>query len=329
MDNLMIPEDIRKLSRQRAPVFYKIMKAPRPEQVEPGQVWSTHSFLDLPDGRRFEAIEARLVVILDGAGDSSEFLDQVTSAPISLSVNLASEYDLIVSGENSPLEFEFMVEVWNETPTLKGHLRQFLGKLSDEAIAAMRGLYTAQLLDEAIPEALKQWVGFRIMNEDDPRLAFQETEIKAVAYLAEAATVALTLEMVTQGSAESLTDLVKPYLRLELPLVFAKLPAFGPAVVFAAGKTQDEDAYIISYDGDEGQFTFELLVDRLPPYEVYVLAHQISAELKARTCVVTVLTAEGELQSVPSALEAGVEIQVGNDPNFTPREGDLINVAIA
>lgn len=207
----MIPEDIRKLSRQRAPAFYKIMKAPRLDQVEPGQIWSTHSHLELPDGRRFEANEARLVVILDGAGPLSESLDQITVAPVSLSINMATESDLIVSGDNSPLKFDFIVEVWNETPTLKGHLRRFLGKLSDDAIAAMRGLYTAQLLDEAVPETLKQWVGLCIMDENDPRLAFQETEIKIIDYLAKAATAALTLEAPAQEPAPLPDHSIEPH----------------------------------------------------------------------------------------------------------------------
>lgn len=326
MSNIMIPQDIRSLSRQRAPRFHGTLKTPQPDRIEPGQIWSTRLLLELPDGHRFETNEPRLVVILEGTGLPSELLEQITVAPLSLPIQLAAESDLIVSGDASPLGFDFMVEVWNETPVLKGHLRRFLGRLPDEAVAAMRSLYRAQLLDEDVPPTLAGQVGLRIMGESDSRLAFQEAEIEAAAYLAQAATAALTLEVTAKEPARATPALSKSRLRLELPLMIGRLPDFS--IAYAAGTVGDEDTYIVSHVGDEEHFTFELLVDRLPPYEVYLVVHQVSPELENRRCVITIQTAERELQSAPTALEVDAEIQVGRDPDFVPREGQLIKVEI-
>ncbi len=322
MSKLIVPQDIRKLSRQRALKFHRILNSSLPNQIEPGQIWSTRCHFELPDGPCFETDEPRLVVILHGTGHPSEFLDPITAAPVSLSIPMATEFDLVVSGNASPLGFDFMVEVWNETPVLEGHLRRFLGKLPDEALVALRSLYTAQLLNENVPSTLAGWVGLRSMGENDPRLAFQEAEVEAVAYLARAATAALALEMTVQESARMPAAPRKLHRVLELPLRIGKLPDFGnaTAVAYAAGTTGEEDVYFVSKFGDKDYFTFELLVNRLPPYEVYLIVRQISPELGGRKCVVTVNTVEGELQSMPTELKVGAEIQVGKDPNFNPSQ---------
>jgi len=331
MSNMMIPQDIRKLSRQRAPEFHRVLRTPQPAEIEVGQIWSTRSHLDLPDGRCFEAEEPRLVVVLDGAGSPSESLDQISAAPVSLSTQMAAQFDLIVSGDASPIGFDFLVEVWNETPVLKGCLRRFLGGLSAEVIAALRGLYVAQLLDENVPDALTEWVGLHIMGENDPRLAFQEAEVEAVAYLARAAAAALTLETIVPEPVRMPAPLLLRCKRFELPLMFGKLPDYlrGTAIAYAAGPTGSEEAYIITQSGDEEYFTFELLASRRPPYAVYLIVHEISPALNGSTCVVTISTAEEELRSIPTELRVGAQIQVGEDPNFSPSSVNSTVVEIA
>jgi hypothetical protein len=330
MDSLMIPEDVRKLSRQRAPAFYKIMKTPQPDQLELGQIWSTHSFLELPDGRRFEANEARLVVILEDADSLSESLDQITVGPISHSVNMATDSDLIVSEGNSPFKFDFMVEVWNETPTLKGHLRQCLGKLSDEAVTALSALYTIQLLDEPVPETLKQWVGFRIVNEDDPRLAFQETEIKTVAYLAQAATAALTLEAPVQELVPLPDDSIESRWVFSLRPILANLLEVisSPIVAHAAGATGDVETYIIRQSEGDARFTFELRFRQRRPYTIYVKVHEVSPELVGRKGIVTVNTATSQWRSMPTELQVNGSIQIGEDPDFRLDQVRIVEIEI-
>ena len=330
MSNLMIPENIRKLSRQRAPKFYRILKTSPPGQIEPGQIWSTRSLVELRDGRHFEAGEPRLVVILDGAGRPSEFLGQITVAPVSLSIQMAAESDLIVSGDTSPLEFDFLVEVWNETPVLKGHLKRFLGRLPDEAIAAMRSLYTAQLLNEDIPCMLAGWVGLRIMGENDSRLAFQEAEVEAVAYLARAATTALTLEMPAQESARVPAASMKPRWVFSLRPRLAKLSEVlgRPAVAHAAGAAEEVETYIVHQPEGDASFMFELRFRQRRPYTIYLKVHKISSELEGRKSVVIVNSPVGEWQSVPTELRTDARIQVGEDPNFRLNQVQVVEVEI-
>jgi hypothetical protein len=328
MSNLMIPQDIRKLSRQRAPRFHRILRAPLPDQIEVGQVWSIRSHFELPDGRRFETDETRLVVILDGAG-RPESLDQIAVAPVSLSIQMAAEFDLVVSGDASPLGFDFIIEVWNETPVVKGHLRQFLGKLSAEAIAALRGLYTAQLLNEDVPPTLAEWVGLRIMGENDPRLAFQEAEVETVSYLARTATAAL-LEMTVQEPESVAVIPIKPRWVFSLRPRLAKLSeALGsPKVAYAAGVAEEVDTYIVDQTGDDLVFSFELLFRQRRPYTIYLKVHRISSKLEGHRCVVTINATAGEWQSVPTELRTGAQILVGEDCSFRIDQVEMVKVEI-
>jgi hypothetical protein len=329
MSNLIIPQDIRKLSRQRAPRFHRILKTPPPDQIEVGQIWSTHSCLELSDDRHIEADEPRLVVILDGTGHPSESLDQITAAPVSLSIPMAAEFDLVVSGDASPLGFDFIIEVWNETPVVKGHLRQFLGKLSAEAIAALRGLYTAQLLNEDVPPTLAEWVGLRIMGENDPRLAFQEAEVETVSYLARTATAAL-LEMTVQEPESVAVIPIKPRWVFSLRPRLAKLSeALGsPKVAYAAGVAEEVDTYIVDQTGDDLVFSFELLFRQRRPYTIYLKVHRISSKLEGHRCVVTINATAGEWQSVPTELRTGAQILVGEDCSFRIDQVEMVKVEI-
>lgn len=329
MSNL-IPQDIRKLSRQRAPRFHRILRSPPPDQIEVGQVWSTRSHFELPDGCRFETDEPRLVVILDGAGRPSESLDQIAVAPVSLSIQMAAEFDLVIQGDASPLGFDFMLEVWNETPVLKGHLRQFLGRLSDEAITTLRALYTAQLLDENISPTLAEWVGLHMMGENDPRLVFQEAEVGATAYLARAATAALTLEMTAQEPGRMPAGSIKPRWVFELSPMLKKQTGFitGPAVAQAAGIVEDVETYIIDQSEGDTCFTFELLFRQHRPYTIYLKVHRISSELEGHRCVATINTITREWRSVPTELRANARIQVGEDPEFRLDQVQTVKVEI-
>lgn len=329
MSDLLIPRDIRELSHQRAPRFHNIMNAALPGQIEIGQIWTTHSHLELPDGRCFETSTPKMVVVLEGEGDPSEFLDQIAVAPVSLSVQMASVDDLIIAESVSPLGFSFLVEVWNETPIIKGHLKRFVGKLPNKAVAVLRSLYAAALLDEELPPTVSQWVGVRIVSEEDPRLAFQENEIVATAYLSQAAAAALTSEMAVVESVGLLGPFAGLHLVFKLPIQVGKVFDFtNTAVACAAGVAGDEEAYFVSEVGEEANFTLELLVSRLSPYMVYLVVHQISPEIEGHKCIVTLQAPSGSLQSAPSELRVGAEILLGMDPAFSPVAGQMVKIAI-
>jgi hypothetical protein len=306
------------------------LRTPQPDQIEPGQIWSTRSLLELSDGRRFEADEPRLIVILDGTGDTSEFLDQIAVAPVSLSTQMAAGSDLIISGDDNPLGFDFMVEVWNETPVLKGHLKRFLGRLPDEAVAAVRSLYTAQLLDEDIPSPVAEQVGLCIMGDNDPRLAFQEAEVEMVAYLAKAATAVLTLEVAVQEPVSMPATSLKPRWVFSLHPRLTRLSEVisRPAMAHAAGVADEVETYIVHQPEGDARFMFELRFRQRRPYTIYLKVHKISPELEGHRSVVTVNTSTGEWRSMPAELQAGARIQVGEDPNFRLSEVQVIEVEI-
>ena len=64
-----------------------------------------------------------------------------------------------------------MVEVWNQTPVLPTHLKQFLGKIPEEAEDVLQDLYDALWEGNDVPVDLRDWVGIPLMGEEDPRTA--------------------------------------------------------------------------------------------------------------------------------------------------------------
>jgi len=323
----VIPQDIRTLSHQRALEFRRILSVSQPNQVGPGQIWSTHSVLELPDGRCFETHQPRLVVVLDGAGNPSEPLEQIATAPLSLSTPMAAEFDLIIPQDESPLGFGFMVEVWNETPVLKAHLRRFLGKLPDEAVEVLQGLYEIQLLGQDAPSTFPEWVGLRIMGEEDPRLGFQESEVEQVAYLARAATAALA---VAEKPAEIRTFSMGRRRVFELPLVARRAFGFGEgaALAVAAGAPETQTIHIVSQSEGDECFRLELLPSRRRPYRVYFVVRELAPKLEGSQCAISFHLADQEWRSAPARLSIGTEIEMGQDRDFSPSLVKMVKVEI-
>ena len=332
MNKLKIPDDIRQASKESAQSFDKLSRIPQVEQLNVGQVWSTHSRLHLSSKHHFVTEDPRLIVILDGEGSRSATLEQVVAAPVSLSISMAAEYDLIVSGDAGPLGFDFLVETWNETPTVKGHLKQFLGKLSDEAIDSLVELYHTHIFGEDPAPALQQWIGPRIFGGNDPRLAFQESEIEAVSYLAQAATAALGLDTEVEKEVH-IIDILSGAIRqaFDLPLSFGKLSDVLSAslVAQAASFGEELDTYFIDYSSHDEKVVFELLTNPSSPYDVYVVAREVSSPLVGHECAVKTRTMEAEFSSPPVVLHEGAKIRLGEDPSFQPDQVTTVTIEIA
>ena len=83
-------------------------------------------------------------------------MEQITVAPLTVFTHMAAELDLVVSGEKSPLGFDFLAEVWNETPMLKGHLRRFLARVPDAVQAALAtlGIYHGLEVEKVLAPAI-------------------------------------------------------------------------------------------------------------------------------------------------------------------------------
>lgn len=308
------PEVIRGLSRERAPQFYNLtQKIPQPTIVETGQIWSTYSSLNLPGLAESISDEPRLVVILTGTGNVAVRHEHVTAAPISLMTWAATDFDLLIPDGESPLPYRFMVEVWNETPVLKAHLRAYLGKLSERAISVLRSIHVARLVDEDLPANAKVWVGLPLMGESDARIAFQEAEVEAVEYLANLATAALFAELTSWAPS---VQLIRRRQRFEIKPVFGSIVDYlkGSQRALASSTSPSADVIISNTEGGE-TFVFELL-ERRRESRVYLAVHDLSPSLEGKICVITLVLAEGEIRSEPTELRQNAEIQIGKVPNF-------------
>jgi hypothetical protein len=328
MNNSNIPYDIRDLSRSKAVSFYKLWQNPLPDEIKPGQIWSTRSMFRLPNGQQFSTDEPRLVIILLGAGKLYTKFDSITVAPLSIHTKMASEYDLIVKGgsDNNPLTFDIMIETWNETPVLKGQLKKYICTMSEGTTKILHLLYSSRLQDEEVSEDLKKYTGMRIVAEDDPRRTFQEEETAAVAYLAKAATASLELEYDEQKEPET-----KNWKVFDIQPFLGKLSSIlrGPAVARAANYVDNEiEGWLIVRPERNESFIFELLNSRRQPYTIYMKTHFISPDLIGLNCVISVNTKNQVLRSGLTKLSEGIKIEIGKDAHFRCKDVESVEVAI-
>jgi hypothetical protein len=163
--------------------FKDLMHATQPEWPTFGQIWTTKLLNDRLDGAS-EDLPARIVVILDSGQQPAESaVSSVVSAPISTDVEFRSDRDLLVDESESPLGYEFMVEVWNEVAMLRNQLGRCVATLSSPIDRRLGLLYRSHLgLDTDLVE-LGRHIGPPIVHRDDPRVAFQEREIEACEHL--------------------------------------------------------------------------------------------------------------------------------------------------
>jgi hypothetical protein len=326
----MVPRDISELSRERAAEFDRLVSSSPPSRLELGQVWSTRAVLEFPDGRRFETDEPRLVVVLDSdLGQGGEH-DHIPVAPISPEIEYATDLDLIVPPSAGPVGFSFMAEVWNETPTLVGHLRQFLGTVSGTAADALFQVYKCHVHDQSVPEELGSWVGIPVFSEDDERLAFQEAEIQAVAYLAMAAAAALALATEDVGPVARGVEKRNWRWQLQARPRLGKLSDLVHVqdIAFAAGLSGDAPTYIIEISERNAYFAGELLCDKRRPYTVYVFVHRVSPVFIGHQCIMELESSEKTWSSSITTLRADTQIKIAEDPDFRPELVEAVRLQV-
>ena len=100
-----------------------------------------------------------------------------------------------------------------------------------------------------------------------------------------------------------------------------------PMTAYAAGLDL-EKTWVVSASEEDDYLTFELLNSRTPPYDVYLVVHEISPTLLGRLCIVTVKTAGRELKSDPKELEIGGEFRVGEAHPFKPDQVQSIEITV-
>lgn len=271
MNNFTIPEKVYKLSQEQAVNFDELLSQAHTETIATGQVWSTYSAYKMPEGQVFTTETPRLVVILAVGGGG------LTVAPISIDINMATEFDLVLTGDFSPTVFDFMIEVWNETPAHEQLLRKYIASLTEQASYLLSELYKAFILDEEIPGYLREYIGVAMHGLDDPRILFQSEEIEALKYLARASTSIL-------ADIEETTEIISrdSVLGLRLPqwLRFSDIfKAPLPQVAYAKSTSieEDEDLLILDRDHDP-QVVLELIRDDKRRHWYYLVRY-VSPEL--------------------------------------------------
>lgn len=332
--NRPIPKEIKELSIERIKRSNQIIKAPQPQGFEVGQIWSTFQTLNAPDGRKFQTDEPRLVVVIDVPEPLSEYA-LLKTAIISLDTHMASQFDLIIKEDESILGFEFMVEVWNETPVYRGHLKRFLTKLPDKLIEILVVLYAVHVTDAEISSEIENRVGLRIFDDSDLRITFQEQEVDAASYLAKASTAMLAFEQVKEESLEITRDFWKALIgkKFEIKPIYEKLNNYlSLQSEFAFAHASDKEArntWIVHNPDAETCFTLELLCNRRQsPNPVYFYIHDLSEKLINCKSIISIITPEIKLRSEPTVLLKDKTVVVGEIRNFKYDDVMLVKIEI-
>lgn len=277
MNKNYVPTKIRELTRKNAPEFYKLSKPTPPSEIKAGQVWSTLKQFTF-GSHNYVAKIPRLVVIL------AVRKYHIAVAPLSLDVEMACEYDLIVRHETKVLPFDCMIEVWNQTPALHEQLHKYINTLSKETLTNLLDLYIAYLTQDEISEMLKKHVGVPIVETLDQRKMFQQDEVDALLYLAEPATLAVHL----QTSSEEAKTKVSQQTIVSLKYIWGKLTDYlsdsqekYPRVAFADSSSAAELSKHIFYAiNDEKQFVTTIRVKKT---SVQLTLHEVGDSLRGNT----------------------------------------------
>lgn len=308
-----IPENIINAAKKKGKQLSNLLDKPLPTNYEVGQIWSTSQLLSLGE-RDFYTDEPKIVVILDVKQDEFSL---VTAAPISTEIYFASEYDLIISKHDSPLGFEFMIEVWNETPVYEKHLKNFYGSLFDNVFHLLAQINSFQLNNDSIPQTLSSWVGLKIFSEEDPRLEFQEKEVMAISYLTEAATFNVSLSL--PGLKESIIESFVSKTFFSIKPLFGKLSNYEQLMSrkLALASSEFENNTFILASPDEGKkFIFELQEGLPPTKEMFLFVHFISKEFENKKCFTHIVAKNSRFDFPAFILKTGLEVKVPVNPDF-------------
>ena len=316
MTKYNIPESIIRSARERGEQLSYLMNNPIPDEIRTGQIWSTFQNLDL-DGEEFYTDNPKIIVIVDTQPEEDSLF---AAAPISTATQYASEYDLLISADKSALGFSFMIEVWNETPVYQKHLKQFLGTLAELETTVLTQIYSLQLFNDPIPTSLSRWVGLKIFGDDDPRLAFQEEELAAISYLAEAATLSVSL-LISEAAEDMVSSVMSDFVAKVKP-IFASLSNFAPLtkrkLAYAATEHENE-TFILAFPEDGENLIFELQEGLPSTKEIFLFVHFIASDYRNKECNTKVFMEESEFEFPKFILKAGTEVKanVGCDFNIS------------
>lgn len=329
--SFVVPRRIRELSRDTAKKFRHILHLPQPRRTEFGQIWST-----MRSPERFEGgvpslgLQPRIVVVLvDEAQSYDSDHRNLMVAPICLDLEYSSDFDLHIRSERSRLGFEFMIEVWNETPVLRTQLNRFLGVLQKPERHLLGLLYRVHLGADVGRSELLGYVGPSIEHDDDPRIAFQEREVESCKYLAEPVVEAIG-ELEEAKREEMQHETRAAYVRFSLPVKHGLIPPLHELrrqreVVLAASGAEARSRshyYVVHYEEDS-QVLARLFrsVSRSNP-GLFVEFEMLSKKLCGRAVQVAA-SATHEVQFASDIVSAEIKKPIRLTERIQIRESDL------
>lgn len=110
--------------------------------------------------------------------------DHLEVVPLSVEVGYAAEWDLCIGPGDSPLGYQVIAEVWNRGWAAGAQMVESFGRIATERREQLCTLYAAVSTSER-PADLP--TGPPVLSDEDPRLAFQDREVRRVAVFWQAA----------------------------------------------------------------------------------------------------------------------------------------------
>jgi len=201
-----VPAHISKLAKQLTTKAFGKIKYVRPKEITFGQLWTTKASEQTES--ELQGSMPRIVVVLNGTSTFDLSSETIIVAPISLELEFQSQYDLRIFEDESPLSYEFMIEVWNQTTILVSQLKFYLGPLSETLNEDLKLLNQVYLGLAAELETLANRTGLPFFGENDPRAIFQVQEVEECAYLREPALKIISIaERTPLSDSEKLIDI--------------------------------------------------------------------------------------------------------------------------
>lgn len=165
-------------SRASAAQFAAALRATPPPQILPGQLWVTRPDPAYPHA---STVLPRMVVVL--RSDPDPLFTRVTVAPLSIETQQRTDRDFLLFADDHPLSYSAMIEVWNEATLPLYQLHNCVGTLPPSLQHGVRRVYQAWMGFPVALDDLVDRLGAPVLDRDDPRVVFQQTELDDCSYL--------------------------------------------------------------------------------------------------------------------------------------------------
>jgi hypothetical protein len=311
--------------------FKELLHYPQPEATRFGQIWSTCEYPRGHEEFAAESILPKLVVVLVADAHDDELVPpSLIAAPISLDISYQSNFDLRVFEDDSPLGYEFMVEVWNEVPMLETQLARNLGSLNQPAKSYLGLLYEALLGTNVDLSELTGRLGPAILDSNDPRVVFQQEDVAACEYLRRP-----LFELTkTRSGDDSETSTPQDHVVLFLSNVSVKHnrvppPARhgGEELPLAASTGNDELSSHFVYATDAGEEILATLLRDLKTKSLYIAWERLASKVKGTRVHIWVYTTRNRTFEVEEPyVVVGKRTPVVQGTQVTPSQVDSVSM---